>query len=277
MILPTVSGYYSAQRGSFHETGRVHGYYFVNLAPPLLNHLIHLLIMGNTPSNQHGSPRHPPGSGDGHASDANRYGSSRHPNLRLPMPPANQNNISPTPSNPASPSGRGSSPRRRKSLELPDLNKLSFTPAAPVPTTATHTSHHLAPSTSAGRSTSPNAQSGSKRWQNVLGGARSPLTPGFGAMSKLDPSSTTSPSKHKDPSTSPTRPTSTTNNPYFPAETKPIPQTEAIGNNTDANDGAEADDGMVAVTVQWSGAGKNVYLAGDFADDWKAKIPMTKG
>lgn len=233
--------------------------------------------MGNTPSNQHGSPRHPPGSGNGHASDANKSGSSRHPNLRLPMPPANQNNISPTPSNPASPSGRGSSPRRRKSLELPDLNKLSFTPAAPVPTTATHTSHHLAPSTSAGRSTSPGAPSGSKRWQNVLGGARSPLTPGFGAMSKLDPASTTSPSNagSKDPSTSPTQPTHSSNNPYFPTEAKPIPQTEATGTKADAKEGGE-DDGMVAVPVQWSGAGKAVFLAGDFADDWKAKIAMTK-
>lgn len=33
---------------------------------------------------------------------------------------------------------------------------------------------------------------------------------------------------------------------------------------------------MVAVPVQWSGAGKAVFLAGDFADDWKAKIAMTK-
>lgn len=237
--------------------------------------------MGNTPSNQHGSPRHPSGSNHGNGHD-NRSGSSRHPNLRLPMPPANPNNISPTPSNPASPSGRSGSPRRRKSLELPDLNKLSFTPAAPVPTTATHTSHHLAPSTSAGRSTSPNAPSGSKRWQNVLGGARSPLTPGFGAMSKLDSNATAttsqSPTKatNKDPSTSPTHSTST--NPYFPAEVaKPIPTTEVTGNTqSDGKDGAQADDGLVAVEVQWTGAGKNVYLAGDFADNWKEKIQMIK-
>jgi 5'-AMP-activated protein kinase regulatory beta subunit len=83
-------------------------------------------------------------------------------------------------------------------------------------------------------------------------------------MSKLDPASTTSPSKagSKDPSTSPT-------------EAKPIPQTEAAGTKADAKEGGE-DDGMVAVPVQWSGAGKAVFLAGDFADDWKAKIAMTK-
>jgi hypothetical protein len=95
-------------------------------------------------------------------------------------------------------------------------------------------------------------------------------------MSKLEPSAVTSPSKaaSKDPSTSPT----TSTNPYFPAETaKPIPTTEAtVPKHPDGREGAEADDGLVAVEVRWSGAGKNVYLAGDFADNWKEKIPMSK-
>lgn len=129
--------------------------------------------------------------------------------------------VSPQPSNPTSPSsGRpgSGSPRRRKSLELPDLNKLSFTPAAltpaaPVPTTHTHTSHHLAPSTAAGHharhSTSPplpgtptgapspgsGSASGSgtgssnRYWRDQLGGRASPLAGpnAVGAMSKLEP------------------------------------------------------------------------------------------
>ncbi|WWC59004.1 uncharacterized protein I303_101550 [Kwoniella dejecticola CBS 10117] len=173
--------------------------------------------MGNTPSShQHGqaSPhhRHPDDESSSSSSHHQHHHHHRHPNLKLPMP-SRPTHISPQSSNPTSPSGgRSGSPRRRKSLELPDLNKLSFTPsaltpAAPVPTTHTHTSHHLAPSTSAITSskTSPqssvhgSAQPGppaagasapgpTKRWQHTLGGRASPLTNAnaLGAMSKLD-------------------------------------------------------------------------------------------
>ncbi|RSH88191.1 uncharacterized protein EHS24_000721 [Apiotrichum porosum] len=151
--------------------------------------------MGNTPSHA-GSPAR-----QGGASDLGRSGSTsrRHaPNLRLPMP--QRGHVSPQTSNPTSPSGaRPGSPRRRKSLELPDLNKLAFTPAAPVPTTATNTSNHLANSTTAavgtaggkgaaaaGATASP--PSTGKKWQNTLGGrVSSPLAGGLAPMSKVDP------------------------------------------------------------------------------------------
>ena len=185
--------------------------------------------MGNTPSNQASPAR----GGDRHAGGGG--GSSRQPNLRLPMP-QRPTHMSPTSSNPASPSGtRGTSPRRRKSLELPDLNKLAFTPAAPVPTLATHTSHHLAPSTTAGHvkrgstgsapipSTAPGGQSSPGRWRQALGGGgrASPLA-GMGAMSRLDsvPGPRTAPVTMPYASVSPTRTSEGTVNPYFP--TSPI-------------------------------------------------------
>lgn len=229
--------------------------------------------MGNTPSNQHGH-------GNGHGNGTPRHGdntrSGRNPNLRVPIPPTNANNISPSPSNPASPSGRAGSPRRRKSLELPDMNKLSFTPAAAVPTTATNTNHHLAPSSRAGPSggagtTSPPA----KRWQQIIGGAKSPLSPGFGQMSKIDPATISSPVKiptsNANATVSPTRPSAGT-------PTQPISQPATVpppsqGEGMDL----DKDDGTVSVQVQWTGSGKVVQLVGDFADNWKARIPMVKG
>ncbi|WWC87329.1 uncharacterized protein L201_002218 [Kwoniella dendrophila CBS 6074] len=188
--------------------------------------------MGNTPSshhNGHASPHHGRGSvssghrlvdddpsspsstpSTAHSSHHHHGGHRHHPNLRLPMP-ARPTHISPQSSNPTSPSGRSGSPRRRKSLELPDLNKLSFTPAAltpaaPVPTTHTHTSHHLASSTITPSSAPPSSTSTStattgnnestpiktnqqKKWHQALGGkTASPLLNpnSLGAMSKLD-------------------------------------------------------------------------------------------
>ncbi|WVR04287.1 hypothetical protein IAU60_001287 [Kwoniella sp. DSM 27419] len=187
--------------------------------------------MGNTPSHQHGSPQQSQGQGQGTGTgeDVNQQqrGHHRHhPNLRLPMP-TRPTHVSPQASNPTSPSGRGTSPRRRKSLELPDLNKLAFTPAAltpaaPVPTTHTHTSHHLAPSTTASPVV---ASSTPKKWHQALGGrTASPLAGSntLGAMSKLDPKPVQPP---------PGTPAET--NPYFPstaaqdasarAQTKSIP------------------------------------------------------
>ena len=199
--------------------------------------------MGNTPSAQHGSPARGQANGDrAHSSQitpSTTPSSSRLPNLRLPMPqrPAH---ISPQTSNPTSPSAqRPSSPRRRKSLELPDLNRLSFTPAAPVPTTATHTSHHLAPTTpAAGHAKSsslssvavPNpASTGASptgRWKQALGGRTSPLigANALGVMSKLDssvPAPKTAPIAVRQSSVSPTRLREASINPYFPVNPPP--------------------------------------------------------
>ncbi|OWZ41837.1 hypothetical protein C356_03726 [Cryptococcus neoformans c45] len=165
--------------------------------------------MGNTPSHQQQPSR---------ASPPNTDAPQRHPSLRIHMP---RRHVSPQSSNPTSPSGGrpgSGSPRRRKSLELPDLNKLSFTPAAltpaaPVPTTHTHTSHHFAPSTAAGHharhSASPplpgtptgapsvgsegangsGTGSSNRYWRDQLGGRASPLAGAnsLGALSKLEP------------------------------------------------------------------------------------------
>lgn len=207
--------------------------------------------MGNTPSNQYGSPRHP-------QQDSRSGG--RNPNLRVPIPPPNPNNISPSHSNPASPSGRSGSPRRRKSLELPDMNKLSFTPTptAAIPTTATNTSHHLAPSTArASGSTSAGGSTSSpphKRWPLNMGGTKSPLSPGFGQMSKVDPSIV-----------KPTPATATVPTPKPPAVTQPSPAPIE-----------EIDDGSVSVQIHWTANGRVIQLAANFADNWKGRIPMTK-
>jgi hypothetical protein len=151
------------------------------------------------------------------------------------------------------------------------MNKLSFTPAAAVPTTATNTSHHLAASTVNGRAVSASAgASGSspapKRWQQIMGGARSPLTPTFGGMTKLDPV-TLMPIKTTDQNpVSPSKTTSTTPVKGDVQAPSPTPQ----GYDTPG-------DGTVSVTVHWTGSGKVVQLVGDFADNWKGRIPMVKG
>nr|WVH01981.1 glycogen recognition site of AMP-activated protein kinase [Naematelia aurantialba] len=185
--------------------------------------------MGNTPSSQQGSPARPqgapaPSQTGALASGSGQPGSSRvQPNLRLPMP-QRPTHVSPQSSNPTSPSGgRSSSPRRRKSLELPDLNKLSFTPAAPVPTTATHTHNHLAPTTAAHAkrtSTGSPASPSSHRWKQALGGRASPLAGAnaLSAMSRLDntvPAPRTAPVTMSNASVSPSRATGS-ENPYFP-------------------------------------------------------------
>ncbi|OCF34015.1 hypothetical protein I316_04361 [Kwoniella heveanensis BCC8398] len=160
--------------------------------------------------------------------------------------PSRPTHISPNSSNPTSPSGRSGSPRRRKSLELPDLNKLSFTPAAltpaaPVPTTHTHTSHHLAPSTAAAAaqgqgqgqgqpqpSTAPAGGTPSRKWHQALGGrTASPLAGAnaLGAMSRLDPSVSSAPPRSAPiamPNTNVQSrqqqgQPSDENNPYFPS------------------------------------------------------------
>ncbi|KAK8846589.1 hypothetical protein IAR55_005675 [Kwoniella newhampshirensis] len=227
--------------------------------------------MGNTPSHQHGGHH-----SHGHASPAGQPSTTasanqshesspttahphrHHPSLRLPMP---RPHISPQSSNPTSPSGsthnRSGSPRRRKSLELPDLNKLSFTPAAltpaaPVPTTHTHTSHHLAPSTPAAGHVKHGSSSGvpssssastttgvpalgtpTKKWHGVLGGRTgSPLANAnhLGAMSRLDQSVPGAGSRSAPVSMPSTNVSTQTNNPYFPstAEQNAITQTQQI-------------------------------------------------
>ncbi|WWD21906.1 hypothetical protein CI109_106394 [Kwoniella shandongensis] len=226
--------------------------------------------MGNTPSHQHGghhshghaSPARQPSTSapESHESSPTTAHAHRHPNLRLPMP---RPHISPQSSNPTSPSGsthnRSGSPRRRKSLELPDLNKLSFTPAAltpaaPVPTTHTHTSHHLAPSTPAAGHVKAGSGSGipsptstptagvppnvtpGKKWHGVLGGRTgSPLANvnHLGAMSRLDQSVPSSGPGNRSapvsmPNTNVSAAQTQTNNPYFPstAEQNAITQTQ---------------------------------------------------
>ena len=38
----------------------------------------------------------------------------------------------------------------------------------------------------------------------------------------------------------------------------------------------EEDDGLVNVPVQWNGGGKNVFVTGNFADNWKGRIRLKK-
>ncbi len=204
--------------------------------------------MGNTPSAQQSSPARGQTNGDRaqtSSQSASNTGStsSRLPNLRLPMP-QRPTHRSPQSSNPTSPSGaRSGSPRRRKSLELPDLNKLSFTPAAPVPTTATHTSHHLAPTTPAAghakaasvsavpQATSATVSTPTGKWRQALGGRTSPLVGpnALGAMSKLEssvPAPKTAPISMRHASVSPTRLRDADINPYFPVNPPSISPTK---------------------------------------------------
>ncbi|WVW78920.1 hypothetical protein I302_100883 [Kwoniella bestiolae CBS 10118] len=306
--------------------------------------------MGNTPSHQHGHGHEHGGAGGGKGNDhlqigyddlispsptptsthhTHSHGHRHHPNLRLPMP-ARPTHISPSSSNPTSPSGsnhRSGSPRRRKSLELPDLNKLSFTPsaltpAAPVPTTHTHTSHHLAPSTSAVKNTSPTPQApvtptpatgtSQKKWQQVLGGrTASPLANAnaLGAMSRIDNPPRSAPIAMPNTNLHSRPPQAEDNNPYFPTTAAqdaaakksipiPIPGKEARSTVTGQTGlspppptkaptplpppaTAESqqpiqptDDGMVNVPIHWTGGGKNVYVTGNFADNWKGRIKL---
>ncbi|CAD6588075.1 MAG: hypothetical protein TREMPRED_004930, partial [Tremellales sp. Tagirdzhanova-0007] len=210
--------------------------------------------MGNTPSAPHGSPAR----GQLAQSTADRAHtttqsppstsapstSSRHPNLRLPMP-QRPVHVSPQSSRPTSPSGaRSSSPRRRKSLELPDLNKLSFTPAAPIPTTATQTENFFAPTTlavghfkahsvsaSPAPPTAPAETISPGKWKQALGGP-SPLlgSTALGPVSKLEgenvPAPKTAPGAVRYTSVSPTRMQEGAINPYFPANPPVVTRTK---------------------------------------------------
>ncbi|KAK4684114.1 5'-AMP-activated protein kinase, regulatory beta subunit, partial [Tremellales sp. Uapishka_1] len=285
--------------------------------------------MGNTPSHPHGSPaQRPPHGGSAAAGAANGTEASpqsrtrNSPNLRLPMPQRSAH-VSPQSSNPTSPSGRPGSPRRRKSLELPDLNKLSFTPAnqfspaAPLPTTATSNIHHQTTaghgkraSTSTLPPTAPSNATSAKKWHQALGGHRaSPLANpnALSAMSRLD--STVPGPKTAPPTMTNAEPTA--QNPYFPP-TQPIPITsprvqtvqmpssplKSAPMGIPAHDlkpppkpiaplsppppyiepeQAEARDGLVNVPIHWLGGGRVVYVAGNFADNWKGRIKLTRG
>lgn len=260
--------------------------------------------MGNTPSHQHGAQGSPggPGKAGGGAELGRGSSQRRQPNLRLPMPQRPPQH-SPQSSNPTSPSGRPGSPRRRKSLELPDLNKLSFTPAAPQPTTATHTT---SASAGGGVGASPGKSgpvSPHRKWQHALGGKASPLgggglspmtqgpNPGVkvvpvndnsthvpsqpipirsprGADAELSPDveRTGRPRPQVKPVESPLR---TGLTPPAPAATPnpPVAAEEAAGS---------ANDGLVDVPVQWNGGGKNVYVTGNFAENWRGRIKLKK-
>ncbi|ODN88492.1 hypothetical protein L198_06764 [Cryptococcus wingfieldii CBS 7118] len=264
--------------------------------------------MGNTPSHQQNTAQR-----QGPPSNAPH----RHPSLRLHMP---QHHISPSHSGNTSPSGRPGSPRRRKSLELPDLNKLQFTPAAfspaaPVPTTHTHTSHHLAPSTTAVRKESPpitpTANVNNRRWRDTLGGKASPLAGQntLAAMSKLEPPISGSSSGQTS------KGGASDVNPYFPdpygvqdptagthpskavpipipgkepprAEPQevplPRPQVAEHDSGPPVQQGftegpvEEKGDGLVDVPIQWNGGGRNVYVAGTWEGGWANRIKLRK-
>ena len=278
------------------------------------------------------------------------------PPLKIAMP-KRPSHVSPDSSNPNSPGSgppRGSSPRRRKSLELPDLNRLSFTPAAPVPTLATNTSHHLAPSTTAAASSSsststsakpghvkkgsaassalpaslPDEGSPSRRWRMSLGGKRfggGAAANALSAMTKLDDGLSASvPSPQTAPINMPSSSKAETN-PYFPSSpprSSPPPRVamspDGRGRKTSPkrqdpvdipatqNDGlkpvlepaaqvippaprfsetsdkfAPTDDGemgfgLVSVPLRWDGGGKNVYVTGNFANNWKNRFKLQK-
>lgn len=193
-------------------------------------------------------------------------------------------------------------------MELPDLNKLSFTPAAPVPTLATHTSHHLA--TPSGQKKQPTATPSSvptgSKWRHALGGrTASPLagSNALGAMSKLEgPSSV--PAKTAPIDVSPKG----VDNPYFPSSppqssptkrkilpisipgrgssparkvdqpqegTEPPPPTVAPTPPSRVSR-EKLDDGLVNVPITWNGGGKTVFVTGNFADNWKGRIKLNK-
>lgn len=251
--------------------------------------------MGNTPSShqQGGSQGSPGATGKAGGSDLDRRTSQRRhaPNLRLPMP-QRPTQHSPQSSNPTSPSGRPGSPRRRKSLELPDLNKLSFTPAAPQPTTATHTA-----SASAGAGGAKAPASPHRKWQQALGGKASPLAGGLSPMTQasapvpgvkvvpVNDSTTHVPSQPipiRSPrggvsDLSPERPrprpqVKPVDSPLRTGLTPPPPTAQA----TPTPPPIDKNDGLVDVPVQWNGGGKNVYVTGNFADNWRGRIKLRK-
>lgn len=273
--------------------------------------------MGNTPSQAQGSPSrstehggiYHAGSASGSGSNNNNGGgskegtpsstiksNSRHPSMRLPMP-SRPSHISPNSSHPTSPSGRGGSPRRRKSLELPDLNKLSFTPAAVVATTATTTSHAtharhgdtLSPSSVPTQSSAgviPGAAGGggggARKWQHVLGGrTASPLSGSLGPMSKVQalPASVPEPRSMPIPGTGGmASPRGGNVNPYFPSSPQkstgsstrrasvapiPIPISGRPANANVDSHGASPPPNTVAPTPGGGGGGGRVDEQGD--------------
>lgn len=329
--------------------------------------------MGNTPSAQHSPSRQSngaspelaqgqgkeqtteqgrrsedqqPSSSSASTSGAAAAGPSRQPNLRLPMPA--RPHTSPQSSNPASPSGRPGSPRRRKSLELPDLNKLSFTPTAAPPVLSLDSSGHpglpikskrpgASTATEPLSSSIPVPGAGQKRWQQVLGGrTASPLVGqnALSAMSRLDgtpaaSSSVPSPRTAMQVGASPARIHESSNNPYFPSTQAqesaqraaagsaalpasipiPIPLGKGTERRVDvrpadgsvstppsrtdpspagrADAGAAGDvpgsaapgpegDGLVNVPIQWVGGGREVFVAGNFANKWNDRIKLKK-
>ena len=194
------------------------------------------------------------------------------------------------------------------------MNRLAFTPAAPVPTTHTHTSHALSSTTSAGRkeekrssvvpASAPSGPSPQKKWQQVLGGGRASPMGGANALKAMSTiesasGSTSKPATVPAPSVRPVEEES-----YFPststqsqaggistspAKAAPIPipgkgdPTTSVSTPvppppapTPPSPELEPNDGLVNVPIQWSGSGKTVFVAGNFADNWKGRIKLTK-
>lgn len=238
--------------------------------------------MGNTPSHQHGTPsRH----GDG--TNLGRSGSQRRQNnLRLSMPQRNAH-VSPQSSHPNSPSGRPGSPRRRRSLELPDLNRLSFTPAAPQPTTATNTSNHLA--------TGSRTPSG-RRPAGTTGTTGAPMSPS--KQAPPPPEGVTVVPVNDHTTYFPSQPIPIRSprggNADLPSpERRPRPELKPVSDSTPRRTGLTPppptvsatpqpsgtqgeDDGLVDVPIQWTGGGRTVLVTGNFADNWRGRIKLRK-
>ncbi|BEI80693.1 hypothetical protein CcaverHIS002_0112220 [Cutaneotrichosporon cavernicola] len=224
--------------------------------------------------------------------------------------PLSENSItSPSQQKPGS-----ASPRRRKSLELPDLNKLSFTPASPQPTTATQTANASAsnapansslPSNSAsggstsspGASASPHQQQGSAGPAvdsgNLMPPSSGSVIPGVTVVPVND-SSTHVPSRPipirspraiaaelpHDRAHRPRPQVNLVDSPHRTGLTPPPPTaaaTPAPPVSAAGTDDAKAKrDGLVDVPIQWNGGGRNVYVTGNFADNWRGRVKLKK-
>ena len=265
--------------------------------------------MGNTPSNPNGGGKDAgasqadsstsPTSHKRSSSSASSQQTKQAPNLRLPLPSTSRNH-SPNSSNPTSPSGRPGSPRRRKSLELPDLNRLSFTPATPAQPVGTpqNANGSAARASHGNANIGPGVGSGFKRWNQALGGHRaSPLANpnALKAMSQVE-------SKPPPPQPDlgiPIPGKKDVDNPYFPSvvpASAPIPMP---GRGRQASSppqpgqpssqppaqvkrpDAEGTDGneLVPVLFTWKGTGReiNVELSGTWLrESWKARVKLRR-
>lgn len=265
--------------------------------------------MGNTPSHPNGGPKdgasasQPDAAASTHKRSTSSSSASQRPppNLRLPLPSTSRNH-SPNSSNPTSPSGRPGSPRRRKSLELPDLNRLSFTPATPAQPVGTpqNANGSAARPGHGNANIGPGIGSGFKRWNQALGGHRaSPLANpnALKAMSQVEvtPPRTIPSSQPELGVPIPQR--KEAENPYFPSITAasvPIPvpgrareptsptqpgQPSTLPPPPTKRPEAEGGNELVPVLFTWKGTGRetNVEISGTWLrDSWKARVKLRR-